>query len=169
MSQVTLVLVTHSWNGKTTLKVKGRYTTKIEATKAMKKLQSYTFGGSNDAADYRILGPNQLAALVADLDKETAKRRKAAGAKAVETRKKNGTKPSFILCPTCDAKSKKLFSEMGGLQTRQCRNGHNFEVDTFFGYETHKRRVEQTDRPLFTGIPYNDYVYGKFKNNPTGK
>lgn len=38
-------------------------------------------------------------------------------------------KRRFIRCPRCNAKSKKLYSEMGGLQTRQCHNGHMFEYD----------------------------------------
>ena len=38
-------------------------------------------------------------------------------------------KRNFILCPICSAKSKKLYSEFGGLQTRVCRNGHRFEYD----------------------------------------
>lgn len=77
----------------------------------------------------------------------------------------------FILCPTCEAKSKKLFSEMGGLQTRRCKNGHLFEVDTFFGFPTNKRRVATTDRPYFApgGMSYIDFVYGEFKDDPTGK
>ena len=55
-------------------------------------------------------------------------------------------KRNFILCPTCDSKSKKLRSEMGGLQTRRCQRGHLFEVDTFFGVPMHARRVERIDR-----------------------
>jgi hypothetical protein len=35
----------------------------------------------------------------------------------------------FILCPTCGAKSRKLYSEMGGYQTRMCQNGHEFNYD----------------------------------------
>ena len=76
---------------------------------------------------------------------------------------------NFILCPTCDSKSKKLFSEMGGLQTRTCKNGHHFEVDTFGGFAHSIRRVERTDRPFFVGGSYTDYVYGRFKNDPDGK
>jgi len=36
---------------------------------------------------------------------------------------------NFVLCPACNSKSKVLYSEMGGLQTRQCRYGHRFEYD----------------------------------------
>jgi hypothetical protein len=46
---------------------------------------------------------------------------------------------SFILCPHCQAKSKKLCSEFGGLQTRQCQKGHVFEVDTFMGMNRYVR------------------------------
>jgi len=42
---------------------------------------------------------------------------------------KTKTPRKFILCPRCRAKSKLLFSEMGGYQTRECRNGHRFEFD----------------------------------------
>lgn len=78
-------------------------------------------------------------------------------------------KRSFILCPTCQAKSKKLFSEMGGLQTRRCRNGHHFEVDTWGGFAHSFRRVERIDRPFMVQGSYTDYVYGRFKDDPTGK
>ena len=78
-------------------------------------------------------------------------------------------KRNFILCPTCNSKSKKLFSEMGGLQTRRCQLGHHFEVDTFFGIQTCKRRVERIDRPSIVDGSYMDYVYGKYRHNPTGK
>ena len=36
---------------------------------------------------------------------------------------------TFICCPICGEKSKKLFSEFGGLQTRECKRGHRFEYD----------------------------------------
>lgn len=32
-------------------------------------------------------------------------------------------KRKFIRCPKCKGKSRKLRSEMGGLQTRECSNG----------------------------------------------
>lgn len=76
---------------------------------------------------------------------------------------------NFILCPTCNNKSKLIYSEMGGLQTRRCKLGHLFEVDTFFKklgmLELNKQRVERIDRPLFTDGNYNDYIYGKFNYN----
>lgn len=36
---------------------------------------------------------------------------------------------NFILCPACKSKSKVLYSEFGGLQTRECKRGHIFEYD----------------------------------------
>ena len=104
--------------------------------------------------------------------KATAGRKRGAQ-KAKETIARRGK--HFILCPTCQSKSKLLFSEMGGLQTRRCKKGHNFEVDTFFGFETNKRRVERTDRPVYVmaadGGPgnYVDYIEGRYKNDPEGK
>src|SRR5690606_27819668 len=76
----------------------------------------------------------------------------------------------FILCPTCQTKSKKLRSEMGGLQTRRCQNGHYFEADTWGGFGAHSiRRVERIDRPVLVFGSYLDYIYGRFKDDPTGK
>lgn len=123
------------------------------------------------AADYQILNDKQLEDLHTRLREAKAARKKKGQAKAAETRKKNGTKPHFILCPTCDGKSKLLRTEMGGLQTRECKKGHLFEVDMYFGFESGKRRIEQFDRPFFspTGGNYNDWVVGKFKDDPTGK
>lgn len=37
----------------------------------------------------------------------------------------------FVLCPICGARSKKLSSEFGGLETRQCTGGCVFKVDTW--------------------------------------
>lgn len=122
----------------------------------------------NDSA-YVVVNEAGYKRLLNKRDKVMKEKRARAAVKAAATRKKNGTKKRFILCPTCDSKSKKLFSEMGGLQTRMCKRGHKFEVDTFFGFETDKRRVENTDRPFMVNGNYNDYVYGKFKNNPNGK
>ena len=160
-----LVLVSRSWNGKRKLVVKGVYASKGEAAAEMARLDTW----SNDA-DYRVLGVRQFAKLEAEIKGEQQARRKKGAEKAAATKKKNGG-PRFVLCPTCNAKSKKLFSEMGGLQTRRCQNGHDFEVDMASGFEERKRRVERTDRPLYVGpnMSYNDYVYGKFKDNPTGK
>lgn len=45
-----------------------------------------------------------------------------------KTKKKPQTR-RFVLCPKCKAKSKVLYTEMGGYQTRRCRNGHQFGYD----------------------------------------
>jgi hypothetical protein len=85
-------------------------------------------------SDYRLLNFKELQRLQAELDREHAVRRERGQKRAAAKRAKNksvGKKPDFILCPTCEARSKKLSSEMGGLQTRRCRNGHVFEFDKF--------------------------------------
>ena len=35
----------------------------------------------------------------------------------------------FITCPHCQARSKVLRTEFGGLQTRRCKTGHVFTYD----------------------------------------
>lgn len=125
-------------------------------------------------ADYQIVDDKGLQELRDLKAKNQAARRKKGQEQAAKTRdenRKRGKKPHFILCPTCKSKSKLLFSEFGGMQTRKCKRGHLFEVDTFFGFETNKRRVEHTDRPFFSpgGMPYNDFVYGRYKDDPEGK
>ena len=47
----------------------------------------------------------------------------------------------FITCPRCQAKSKVLRTEFGGLQTRECKNGHIFEWDKWMA-----------DRRVWVGI-----------------
>ncbi len=39
---------------------------------------------------------------------------------------------TFVTCPHCGSKSKKLCSEFGGLETRKCQKGHVFEKDMWF-------------------------------------
>lgn len=127
---------------------------------------------------FYIVGEDEYTKLLAEDNKRRQARKDAnqkrgaeKRAKRVAERKTRGTQPHFILCPTCNGKSRKIRSEMGGLQTRVCKKGHYFEVDTFFGFETNKRRIEQVDRPFFcpTGGNYNDWVYGKYKDDPMGK
>ena len=118
----TLILVSNTWNGKRTIKV--RMTSDDESKLKAEKARL----GELSDADYRVLGPRQLKALQAVIKGEQAARRAIGSKKAAATRKKNG-KHAFVLCPTCGAKSKKLFSEMGGVQTRKCQRGHRFEHD----------------------------------------
>lgn len=126
-AKYTVVLVTRSWNGKRKLTVKGRAASRADAKVVLDRLRSRCFG--DNYPDYRVLGPIQLKRLVEEIEKLTAHRRAQGAKKAATTRAKNGTKPTFVKCPHCGAKSKKVYSEMGGLQTRQCQMGHRFEYD----------------------------------------
>lgn len=159
---IFLVLVSRTWNGKRSLKNRGYFFTKADAKVRLSELRDLS------DADYRICNRKELTLLKTEIKSEQDIRRKKGAVKAAATRKKRGPN-NFVRCPTCNAKSKKLFSEMGGLQTRRCQNGHNFEKDMYMDGIMPARRVENVDRPIFTGIPYNDYVYGRFKNDPTGK
>ena len=127
-AEYALVLVSKSWNGKRKLKVKQFHKTRKEASEALRVLheKQAKFGGF--PADYRVLGPVQLKGLQAEIQGEQASRRAKGAVKAAATRKARGSS-SFTLCPHCKAKSKKLFSEFGGLETRVCQRGHKFEFD----------------------------------------
>jgi hypothetical protein len=82
-----------------------------------------------------------------DSCKNKAKEQRIASLKKTnETRKAHGIPKSFILCPRCNAKSKKLYSEMGGLQTRKCANGHMFAYDTFAGANRYAQTYDQFTR-----------------------
>lgn len=118
-----VMLVSCKWNGARSLKERGRAETKEAAKKIWRKCIE-----ASDA-EYRVLGPIQLKKLQAEIKAEQAERRKKGQARAAAKRKKDGIKPVFVLCPHCRAKSKLLGSEMGGLQTRRCKNGHYFEYD----------------------------------------
>jgi hypothetical protein len=37
-------------------------------------------------------------------------------------------KPQYVLCPTCESRSRKLHT-MGGVERRECRQGHLFDYD----------------------------------------
>jgi hypothetical protein len=138
----TVVLVSKSWNRKVTLKLRGHHQTKAGAKAIVDALHKKCFGNNpgdyRSTVSYRICGPRQLTSLInwccgANWCKEQQTARRKAGAeKAKKTIKQNGGK-IFITCPACKAKSKKLYSEMGGLQTRKCKNGHYFEIDMFMG------------------------------------
>jgi len=126
-----LVLVTRSWNGKmkVTVKVESDNEVFLKEEKARMLKHAEKCGHS---PEYRICGPIQYKKLLATVKANVASRRAKGAEKAAKTRAKNierGAKPQFICCPTCGAKSKKLYSEMGGLQTRRCQRGHTFEYD----------------------------------------
>ena len=117
-----VVLVSSTWNGKRTLKFKGTHETRDAADAQKRALSGASCG------EYRVLGPRQARALLKVIQGEQAARRAKGAQKAAATRKSRGPN-NFVCCPTCGAKSKKLYSEMGGLQTRRCQNGHTFEYD----------------------------------------
>jgi len=94
----TLVLVSKSWNGKRTLKVKAEAFNEVYLKEEKKRLIDVA-DKRGTCPDYRVLGPRQLKALQEEVKGEQAARRATGAKKAAATRKKNG--PSFILCPTC--------------------------------------------------------------------
>ena len=119
--------------GNDKFKIKGTFGTKSEANKFKKELEKKSFGF---LPYYEIWTDKSVRAQWEECDVETQNRR----ARGVEKRKKEYAKKSpesrkktFILCPHCKATSKKLYSEMGGLQTRVCKNGHRFEYDKWIG------------------------------------
>ena len=125
-----LVLVSKSY-GKTSVTIKKTSNSipLLEGEKA--RLREHMKKTGRAPRDYRILTSFQLQKL---LEKVSADRKKKGLAKAAATRARKAalgitTPKSFICCPSCGAKSKKLFSEFGGLQTRKCQNGHTFEYD----------------------------------------
>lgn len=118
----TVVLVSRTRRGKRTLSRRGWHATRAGAQRIRAQWQE-----KSDAV-YLVLGPRQLRHLQDEIKAEDAARRAKGAQKAAATRKKRGP-GRFVLCPTCGAKSRKLSSEMGGLQTRCCQSGHVFEHD----------------------------------------
>ena len=146
--------VVASINFKKKVLIKSRHATRKEAEEARDTRMSKLFGMAAETY-FHVFGPRQLKKKIEEQKAATQARKKKGQDKAAKTREKNkakGKKPKFILCPTCNAKSKKLYSEMGGMQTRQCKNGHQFEVDTFFGFETSKRPIVSAMRTPFDSI-----------------
>jgi hypothetical protein len=126
-----LVLITRSWNGKMKVTVKECSDNEVYLKEEKARMFAHA-EKCGHSPDYRVVGPIQYKKLLAEVKGIQDARRKKGSEKAAKTRAKNaakGIKPSFICCPTCGAKSKKLYSEMGGLQTRKCQNGHHFEYD----------------------------------------
>lgn len=130
-----LVLVSSVWNRSartyvTKLTIKGVYGSKADAE--LEKARLKKIGGGW----YKVCSNRTFARMTNELKKEQQKRRANGAKKAAETKKKKSKEGSmiYILCPGCQAKSKLLFSEMGGLQQRRCHNGHRFEVDMFYGF-----------------------------------
>lgn len=130
---IRLVLVSKAWNGKMKLTVKGVFKDRPSAKAALDASQKRLAPNGQfcciQLGDNRILSPRQYAALVKKIEERKASRRAAGAKKAAASRKKNGVTPRRIKCPRCQSTSKVLYSEMGGLQTRRCRLGHEFQHD----------------------------------------
>jgi uncharacterized C2H2 Zn-finger protein len=125
-TKYSLVLISYPWKSSKKVTVKMTSEDKKVLEVEYDRLQSIA-DRTGHSPRYKILGPIQLKKLMAEVKAEQTAARKNGAKKAAETRKKNG--PNFICCPQCGAKSKKLYSEFGGLQTRKCQNGHTFEYD----------------------------------------
>ena len=143
----SVVLVSVRWGKGRKIVHRGWAATRPAAEQIRKQWQE------KSDADYRVLGPKQLKALEGEIAKEQAARKQASRAKAAAKRQANkvaGRGRRFILCPTCRSKSKVLYSEMGGLQTRQCQYGHNFTYDKWIA-----------DRAFWNPAAAIPRIYGK--------
>lgn len=118
----TVILVESRWKGVGKLVPRGWAPTRDEANVIAEQWRQ------KSDAYYKVCSARQLKEMTRDREKRKAANRKVAAKKAAATRKTRGPN-NFVCCPRCGAKSKKLWSEFGGLQTRQCQNGHMFEYD----------------------------------------
>lgn len=143
---VRLVLVSTNWKARRKIVLRGVFPAG-KAGRAEADAERARLGALSDA-EYRVLGPREFAKLEAEIEAAAAARRKAGAAKAAATRAKRG--PNFILCNRCGAKSKKLFSEMGGLETRRCQAGHEFTYDRWIA-----------DRAFWNPIGAARAIYGR--------
>jgi hypothetical protein len=141
---VRLVLVSTLWNrsARTYVKkltVKGVFGSKADAELEKDRLKKIGGGW------YKVCGPRTFARMTNELKDEQQKRRSNGAKKAAKTKKEKSERGAltYILCPGCKAKSKLLYSEMGGLQQRRCHNGHRFEVDTYYGFR-HSYRLHRS-------------------------
>jgi len=131
-TSVLLVLVSRSRDGKMKLTSKGRYPTRDAAEARKKELIERCERSGLETPEYHVCDDAKLRELNVERRAVAADRRKKGAVKAAKTRAKNvakGKTPQFVLCPTCQSKSKLLRSEFGGLQTRTCQRGHTFEYD----------------------------------------
>ena len=130
--------VPRTYKGNDKFKIKSIHASKADANKALNELKAKVakFGVG---ADYVIWTEDDVKKQWNDCKVVTKQKR----VKAIEKRKESGKLPVFVLCPRCEAKSRKLYSEMGGLQTRVCRNGHRFAYDTFVGMGRYTQTYDQ--------------------------
>lgn len=143
----SVVLVSVRWGKGRKIVHRGWAATRPAAEQIRKQWQE------KSDADYRVLGPKQLKVLEEEIAKEQAARKQASRAKAAAKRQANkdaGRLPHFILCPTCRVRTKLLYSEMGGLQTRRCQRGHIFTYDKWIA-----------DRAFWNPVAAIPHIYGK--------
>ncbi len=154
---IKVVLVTKSQTrkgDKLKLTVKARAETIAEGEAIRTKLLSHIY--THEKPDYRVVDADGYAKLLKLLAKDGKRRKEEGVKKAQATREKNiakgvKRKPAVkVVCPKCRASSKKLFSEMGGLQTRQCKMGHRFTFDKWI-----------MDRAFWSPATALAHVYGK--------
>ena len=134
--RVVLVTQSQTWSTgkklKLTVKVRG---TREEVQARLDKLLAHAEACHQDPPDYRLVDAEGYGKLLKEVAKDQERRKAEGKVKAAKTRERNakaGKKrkaPMKVTCPTCHQSSKILFSEMGGLQTRQCKSGHKFTFD----------------------------------------
>lgn len=122
-----VILVSHGHNGVGPTTIKRSFSNRKAAT--IYKRTLYSKLPDHIRADYRVVSEKELSKMQEKKMAKQRRNRKRGAQKAAEARK--GCKLNYITCPKCNAKSKKLYSEMGGLQTRLCHNGHQFEWDSY--------------------------------------
>jgi hypothetical protein len=84
--------------------------------------------------NYEILTEEQFRDRIKFEKAVAIEKRKATIARKAAKSPTGKIEKKFVLCPACNGKTKKLGSEMGGLQTRKCSHcGKVFGYDTFGG------------------------------------
>jgi hypothetical protein len=101
---------------------------KAKATEVCKQCNTST--GAFEPMRHEVITNKKYKEILASLKEQSSAARKATLKKNADKPKK---KPTFILCPHCQATSKLLSSEMGGYQTRRCKDGHEFNYDKWIG------------------------------------
>lgn len=150
--EYSVVLRQESWNGKLGCKVRSVHPTRSEADKALKARVAKLSGAAAEA-DYTVMSDRQLAAFRSTVASNVAQRRAAGAVKAAAKRAARaaaGEAPRFVLCNRCGARSKKLCSEFGGLETRRCQAGHEFTYDRWIA-----------DRAFWNPIGAARAIYGR--------
>jgi len=120
-------------------KIKSSHASKEDAQGAMKALAARSPGGFLQA-DYKILTTAEVLAHNTRAKEASAAARSAT---LLKNRHDGKARKPPVTCPSCKASSRKLFSELGGLQTRVCKNGHRFHWDTFGGVGQYRPSIDR--------------------------